>query len=65
MGLAFCWPAMSGAEPWTGSNIDGPVRSGLRLPDEAEPDPARYRAAEVGEDVAEEVVGHDDVVLLR
>ena len=39
MGLAFCWPAMSGAEPCTGSNIDGPVRAGLRLADEARPMP--------------------------
>lgn len=24
-------PAMSGADPWTGSNMDGKCRSGLRL----------------------------------
>ena len=28
MGLAMPWPAMSGAEPWTGSNSDGNRRSG-------------------------------------
>ena len=28
---------MSGAEPWTGSNIDGNCRSGLRLADAAIP----------------------------
>ena len=32
VGSASCWPAMSGAEPWTGSNIDGAVRSGFTLP---------------------------------
>src|SRR5688572_2266958 len=36
-GLARPLPAMSGAEPWTGSNSDGAVRSGLMLPDGAMP----------------------------
>ena len=31
IGLEMPLPAMSGAEPWTGSNIDGKRRSGLRL----------------------------------
>ena len=39
VGLALFWPAMSGADPCTGSNIDGPVRAGLRLADEASPIP--------------------------
>src|SRR5262249_24992273 len=39
IGLARPLPAMSGAEPCTGSNIEGPVRSGLRLPDAAKPMP--------------------------
>ena len=39
LGLAMPCPAMSGAEPWTGSNIDGPVRSGFRLAEEANPMP--------------------------
>ena len=30
-------PAMSGADPWIGSNIDGVVRSGLMLPPGATP----------------------------
>jgi len=38
-GFALPVPAMSGAEPCTGSNIDGPVRSGLRLADAAMPMP--------------------------
>ncbi len=45
IGFAIPLPAMSGAEPWIGSNIDGKVRSGLmfapgampRLPEMAEP----------------------------
>ena len=56
---------MSGAEPCTGSNIDGPVRAGLRLADDASPMPPTDRAAEVGEDVAEQVVGDDHVVAMR
>ncbi len=31
-GLASPLPAMSGAEPCTGSNTEGPVLSGFRLP---------------------------------
>ena len=38
-GLALLCPAMSGAEPWTGSNMDGPVRAGFRLALEANPIP--------------------------
>ena len=45
VGSAFCWPAMSGAEPCTGSNIDGAVRSGLMLPDAASPMPPVMAAA--------------------
>ena len=37
---------------------------GVQVAARGEPDPPGYRAAEVGEDVAEEVVGDDDVVLL-
>ena len=39
VGLAMPWPAMSGAEPCTGSNIEGAVRSGLRLAELARPMP--------------------------
>ena len=46
------WPAMSGAEPWTGSNMLGKRRSGLklalaarpRLPARAEPRSERMSA---------------------
>ena len=64
-GSACPVPAMSGAEPWTGSNSDGPVRAGLRLADAGSPDAAGDRATEVGEDVAEQVVGDDHVVATR
>ncbi len=37
IGLAMPCPAMSGAEPCTGSNSDGNCRSGLMLPDGAMP----------------------------
>jgi hypothetical protein len=38
---------MSGAEPWTGSNIDGHSRSGLKWPDGAMPiDPATAASEE-------------------
>src|SRR5687768_12727157 len=37
IGLAIFLPAMSGAEPCTGSKIDGAVRSGLMLPEAAMP----------------------------
>ena len=44
-GFATPWPAMSGADPCTGSNIDGWSRGGLRLPLGATPiDPATAAA---------------------
>src|SRR5215469_10904251 len=36
-GLATCLPAMSGADPCTGSNMEGYSRSGLRFPEGARP----------------------------
>src|SRR6516162_4659661 len=39
IGLARPVPAMSGADPWTGSNSDGPVLSGLRFAEAARPMP--------------------------
>ena len=38
-GLAMPFPAMSWAAPCTGSNNDGPVRSGFRLAEAAKPMP--------------------------
>ena len=35
IGFAMPWPAMSGAEPCTGSNTEGNLRSGLMLPEGA------------------------------
>ena len=65
VGSAFCWPAMSGAEPWTGSNMLGAVRSGLMLPLAARPMPPVIGGREVGDDVAEQVVGDDHVEARR
>ena len=61
IGLATFCPASGGAEPCTGSNID--VRPGCRLPDAAMPEPALQGGAEVGDDIAEQVVGDDHVEL--
>ena len=39
VGSAICLPAMSGAEPWMGSNMDGKAFSGLMFPEAASPIP--------------------------
>ena len=39
IGLAMFLPAMSGAEPCTGSNMEGPERSGQMLAEAAKPNP--------------------------
>ncbi len=54
-------PAMSGAEPCTGSKRLGNVRSGLMLALGSDADGAGAGGAEIGEDVAEQVAGDDDV----
>ena len=64
MGSALPWPAMSGAEPCTGSNIDGNSPHGLMLPRGGDADAAGDGRGEVGDDVAEEVVGDDHVEAL-
>ena len=61
MGLAMPLPAMSGAEPWTGSKRLGNLRSGLMLPLGAMPMVPVQAGSEVGQDVAEQVAGDDDV----
>ena len=65
MGLAMPLPAMSGAEPCTGSNIDGYSFSGLMLPPGAIPIEPGDGRAEIGEDVAEEVRRHHHVEPVR
>ena len=45
VGSAMPWPAMSGAEPCTGSNIDGNAPAGLMLPLAARPMPPVTAAA--------------------
>ena len=68
IGLATSWPAMSGAEPWIGSyspNVPCAVR---RSPSDADgsipSEPGQHRRL-VGQDVAEEVLGDDDVEVGR
>ena len=46
---------MSGADPCTGSKMDGPVFSGFKLPLAATPESAGQCHAQVREDVADEV----------
>ena len=58
-GFAIPWPAMSGAEPCTGSYRPGP--SAPRLARRKQPDRARDHRGLVGEDVAEHVLGEEDV----
>ena len=65
VGSAMPLPAMSGAEPCTGSNIDGLVPLDVDVAAGRQPDAAGDRGGEVGEDVAEQVVGDDDVEALR
>ena len=58
-GFAIPWPAICGAEPCTGSKIPGPVVAERGRGGEAEA--AGHRGGDVREDVAERVLGHDDV----
>ena len=58
-GLAIPCPAMSGAEPWTGSNRPGPSAPSEALGQHA--DRARQHGGLVAEDVAEQVLGQDHV----
>ena len=45
VGSAIFLPAISGAEPWTGSNIEGNFPVGLMFPDAAKPIPPQIAAA--------------------
>ena len=65
VGSATPWPAMSGAEPCTGSNMLGLVPDDVEVAAGGQPDAAGHRGGDVGDDVAEEVVGDDDVVAAR
>ena len=65
VGSAMPWPAMSGALPCTGSNIDGLVRVGVDVAAGGQPDAAADRGGQVGDDVAEQVVGDDHVEAAR
>ena len=61
MGFALFWPAMSGAEPCTGSNMEGELADGVNVAAGRVADTAGNRAGQVSDDVAEEVIGHDHV----
>ena len=63
IGFATFLPASAGADPCTGSNIE--VRPGCRFAGRRQPQSALQRGAEIGDDVAEQVVGDDDVELRR
>ena len=66
IGLAIPWPTMSGAEPCTGSNIDGCSRAGLRFADgaiamvpvHAGPRSDRISPKQVAADDDIKVIGH-------
>ncbi len=60
-GFAMPWPAMSGAEPCTGSKSAGHAAAGAEVRARRHAHAALQRGAEVGEDVAEEIRGDDDV----
>ena len=64
VGSASPCPAMSGALPWTGSNMHGRVPLGVDVAAGRQPDATGDGGAKVGEDVTEQVVGHDDVEAL-
>ena len=64
-GRPCAWPAMSGAEPWTGSNMLRSRAIGVDVAAGGQADAAGDGGGEVGEDVAEQVVGDDDVEACR
>ena len=61
IGLAMPRPTRSSADPWTGSNIEGKRPSRWRLALGRHAETAGERAREVGEDVAVQVRGDQDV----
>ena len=59
------WPAMSGADPWTGSKSDGLTPVGVDVGRRGDPDAAHQRGRQVGQQVAEQVAADDDVETAR
>ena len=65
IGLASALPARPGAEPWTGSNRLGNRARRVDVARGRQAQRAHQRAADVGQDVPEQVAGDDHVQLLR
>ena len=61
IGFATFFPASGGADPCTGSNSD--VRPGMNVARRRHAEAALQRAADVGDDVAEQIVGDDHLEL--
>ena len=61
IGLAMPLPAMSNAEPWIGSNIEGNARSGIEIGGRRDAERAGERRREIGQDVGVQVGGDDRV----
>ena len=72
MGLAMPLPAMSNAEPWIGSNIDGNLRSGFRfavgamprLPDRAAARSERMSACRLDATITSSVSGFSVITVV-
>ena len=64
-GLTMPLPAISGAEPCTGSNMEGKRRSGSRLALGGQPHAADDDGRKIAQDIAEQVGAHHHVEALR
>ena len=65
IGLAMRLPAMSGAEPCTGSNIDGKLALRIEVGRRRDADRAGHGRPQIGQDVAEQVGADDDIEPVR